>query len=84
MEVEKKNMNDTNNEFRPDYTPFFKTIERKDISQNELVRNYGVCSDMLYRLRHNENMTMSSILHIMKALDIRDIRDVVSIVTDRQ
>ena len=36
------------------YDPFFKTIKEKEISTYKLIKEYGVASSLLARLRHNK------------------------------
>lgn len=51
-----------------DYSPFWKTVEEKNISQYELLNN-GIDNRLMDRLRNNKNMNMSSLEKICTFLE---------------
>ena len=72
--------NDDLNEVVIDYENFFKTIRDKELSQNDLLRNYGIPMATMYRLRHNQNLTIQTLAQIMKLIHTDRIEDVVTII----
>ena len=43
------------------YEPFWKTLEEKEITPCRLNRDYGISYSIQHRLRHNENLSLSTI-----------------------
>ena len=59
------------------YEPFFKTLEKKKITQYQLINNHLIPSSTLSRIRQNKSITLKSIENICKALKC-NVNDVVS------
>lgn len=59
------------------YKPFFKTLNRKNISQYQLMKDFFVPSSTMARIRNNESITLKSIEILCKALNCK-INDIVS------
>ncbi len=57
------------------YDKLWQKLEEKEISQNMLMREYGISSSVLYRLRYNESVSMYTIDKLCNILgcDIGDI-----------
>ena len=43
------------------YDPLFRTIKEKEISTYKLIKDYGVASSLLDRLKHNRPVTTTTI-----------------------
>ena len=71
------------NEVEIDFTPFFKTLETKGISQSSLSKDYELSTATLYRLRHNQNLLLSTVGHIMNVIGTDDINDVVRLMVHK-
>ena len=87
LKGEEKNMKHSEtviDEIELDYTPFFNYIDRYGIRQYELVRDYKICPDMLFKLRHNRNITVAALGHIMKVLGTDNVGDVLKIIIRNQ
>ena len=61
------------------YEPFFTTIEKKKITQYQLVNDYFVPAGTIQRIRKNESITLKSLDHLCKTLNC-SIADIVAIV----
>lgn len=51
-----------------DYSPLWKTMEEKGISQYKLLKN-GVDNRTLDSLKHNRNITMNTLAKLCKIID---------------
>ena len=67
-----------------DYIPFFQTLKEKGISQNKLITEHEVSNALMDRLRHNKNMTMLTLVELMRILDITDVSKVVNISAEEE
>jgi hypothetical protein len=76
----KEDLLDDLNEIKLDYSRFFKEMEEKGISQNKLLSEFDMSNATLYRLRHNMNMTLSSLANAMKIIGANEIGEVVTVV----
>lgn len=61
------------------YKPFWETIERKKITQYQLIKKYNMSNSLIDKLKHNKNIRLSTIDDICMMLDCR-IENVVEIV----
>lgn len=61
------------------FEPFFKTLERKGISQYQLIHDYHVSRGTLDALRKNKSVTLNTIIDLCIILDC-EIQEVVKIV----
>lgn len=52
------------------YAPFWRTLEKKKISQYDLVNNMDFSSSMLQKLRRDKPITLKSIAMICSKLNI--------------
>jgi putative transcriptional regulator len=59
------------------YDRFFATLKKKGISQNKLMRDYGVDNAQLHRLRHNmviKTVTIDNLCRILNC-GVEDIME---------
>ena len=52
-----------------DYSPLWKTMERKGISQYYLIKKGGIDSKTIYNIKRNENITLLTLEKLCIALD---------------
>ncbi|MBQ6164435.1 MAG: helix-turn-helix transcriptional regulator [Clostridia bacterium] len=43
------------------YDPFFRTLKEKKISTYKLIKEYGVTSSLLDRMKHNKSITTTTL-----------------------
>ncbi len=72
-------MKKNNNLRNYSYEPFFESLKRKGISQSQLIKKYDISAGMINRMRHDENMTLAALGHIMNVLGFRELSDVLRI-----
>ncbi len=65
-----------------DYSPLWKTMKEKQISQYDLI-NLGIGKSLLERLRKNQNITALSIEKLCLALDCTP-NEVISFVPEKK
>ena len=63
------------------YAPFWKTLERKGITQYQLIHKYNVSTGTLDSLRKNNSITLYTLHNICEIIDC-DIIDVVEFIKD--
>ncbi|WP_050638427.1 helix-turn-helix domain-containing protein [Candidatus Stoquefichus sp. SB1] len=61
------------------FEPFFKTLERKGMSQYQLIHDYHVSTGTLDAMRKNKSVTLNTIVDLCVILDC-EIQDIVKIV----
>lgn len=61
------------------YDPFWKTIEKKNMTMYELIRYYRVSGNTIQKLRDNENITLKTVERLCKILHCK-IQDIVEVV----
>lgn len=61
------------------YAPLWKTLERKGISQYELITKYHISTGTLDSFRKNKSTTLATINDLCEIIDC-DIADVVEII----
>ena len=59
------------------YDKLWQTMKEKGFSQRRLVNEYGISESLLYRLRHNQSVSMHSIDTLCNILGC-DITDIVT------
>ena len=52
-----------------EYTPFWETIKKKNISTYKLIKKYSVRSSTIHRIRHNEPLSTVTIDLLCEILD---------------
>lgn len=65
------------------YAPFWKTLEKKGITQYELINEYDFSTGTLDTLRKNNSITMNTLEDICTMLDC-EIWDVVEIIKTKR
>lgn len=60
-----------------DFSPLFKTIKKKKITQYKLINEFGISANTLSRMKHGENVSFYTIVKLCKILDC-DIKDIAS------
>ena len=63
------------------YDPLWATLKRKNISQNKLMRDYGVDNAQLHRLRKNMVIKTVTIDNLCRILDCR-VEDIMEYIPD--
>ena len=51
------------------YTKLWETMKQKNISQYQLIKNYGISTGQLDRLRKNQNVNSYTLNTLCKILD---------------
>ncbi len=62
-----------------DYSPFFRLMKRKGISQSQLISRFNISPALLSRMARGRNMTLATMSYLMKIFNITDVRDFVVI-----
>ena len=63
------------------YEPFWKTMKAKNISSYKLEKQYGMTKSMIYKLKHNLNITLATVNELCKMFDC-DLLDVIAYIPD--
>lgn len=63
------------------YDRLWATLKKKNISQNRLIRDYGVDTAQLYRLRHNMVIKSITIDNLCRILDCK-VEDIMEYIPD--
>ena len=58
------------------YTPFFKTLVDKDITEYQLIFKHGFSANILHRMKHGNNITMKTLDTLCFILDC-EISDII-------
>ena len=61
------------------YEPFYKTLNKKRITQYQLVNKYLIPSSTITRIRNNKSITLKSIESICKILRC-NVNDIVAFI----
>lgn len=61
------------------YEPFYKTLNKKRITQYQLVNKYLIPSSIITRIRNNKSITLKSIESICKILHC-NVNDIVAFI----
>lgn len=64
------------------YTPFWKTLKNKGISQYMLTNDYEISKSLLQRMRNNESITLSTVQNLCNILDC-NIYEIVIVTADK-
>lgn len=65
------------------YGPFWKTLEKRNISTYRLEREYGMNKATIYRLKHNHSITMQTLNQLCETFDC-GINDIIEYVKDKK
>ena len=65
------------------YSPFWKTLQKKGITQYKLINEFGFSTGKLDSLRKNDSITLNTLEDICKMLDC-EMWDVVKFVKDKE
>lgn len=65
------------------YSPFWKTLQKKGITQYKLINEFGFSTGTLDSLRKNDSITLNTLEDICKMLDC-EMCDVVKFVKDKE
>lgn len=63
------------------YDPFWRTIKNKGLNQYILINKMNVRSSLIHKLRHNEDVRLTTLLDLCEILDC-SLNDVVEFVKD--
>ena len=64
------------------FAPLWKTLDKKKISQYQLINTYGVSTGTLDALRKNKSVTLNTIQDLCRILNCT-VSDVVEILPDK-
>ena len=59
------------------YKPFYQTLFRKNITEYQLIYNYGFSANTLHRMKHGRNITLKTLDTLCSILEC-DIADIIS------
>ena len=65
------------------YSPFWKTLQKKGITQYKLINEFGFSTGTLDSLSKNDSITLNTLEDICKMLDC-EMWDVVKFVKDKE
>ena len=60
-----------------DYSPFFKTIEKKGLTKYILDKEFGISKKQYKRLENGDIINISTLFAIMAAIQVKDIRKII-------
>lgn len=63
------------------FDPLWKTLEKKKITQYDLIEHYGISRGMLDNLKHNRSITLKTLNELCNMLDC-DITDIIQYTKD--
>ena len=58
------------------YTPFWDTLEKKNVSTYKLINKYKISSSTIDRLRHNQPVSTTTLDMLCKCLDC-NVEDII-------
>ena len=61
------------------YNPFYKTIEKRRISQYQLINDYFIPAGTIQRIRNNESITLKSLEQLCSILKC-NVNDIVAFI----
>lgn len=65
------------------YEPFWNTMKSKGITSYKLEKQYGMSKSMIYKLKHNKNVQLTTINEICKVFEC-DLLDVIAYISDEE
>ncbi len=65
------------------YSPLWKTLKEKNISQYKLINDYGIDNAQLHRLRHNMVVKTVTVDNLCRILNCR-IEDIMEYIPDEE
>ena len=77
IESKKKIETEELNEINLDYAPFYRSLAKAGISQNQLKTQYEISAATLSRMKHGCNMTLACVGRLMKILGTEDPNKIV-------
>ena len=63
------------------YEPLWATLEKKNITTYQLLKNYNISRGMLDNLKHNRSITMNTLNELCNILNC-DISDIIKYTKD--
>ena len=65
------------------FDPFWKTIEKKNISQYDLINYYNINTYTLNSIRHNKSITLNTLNDICSKLDC-NVEDIIEYIPEKR
>ena len=65
------------------YDPFWKMLKDKNISSYKLEKEYGMSKSMIFKFRHNQNVTLETVNELCKMFQC-ELWDIVAYVPDEE
>ncbi len=63
------------------YTPLWNMLRDKDISTYKLEHTFGMSKSMIYKLRHNQSITMHTLNQLCLMFDC-DVHEIIEYIED--
>ncbi len=63
------------------YTPFYRTLCEKDITEYQLIFKHGISANILHRMKHGQNITMKTLDSLCFILDC-NVSDIIEYVKE--
>ena len=64
------------------YKPFFETLKRKNITQDQLIKDYNIRTSLLDKLRNDKNIYVSTLNDLCNMLEC-DLSDIIEYTPDK-
>lgn len=61
------------------FLPFFRLLSEKGYSDEQFIYKYNHSRNLIYRLKNNCNVTITTLLQLMVDLDVDDINKIIEI-----
>ena len=58
------------------YAPFFRTLNKKNVTEYQLIFKHGFSANILHRMKHGQNITIKTLDTLCFILDC-DVSDVI-------
>jgi len=65
------------------YDPFWKMLKDKNISSYKLEKEYGMSKSMIFKFRHNQNVTLETVNELCKMFQC-ELWEIVAYVPDEE
>ncbi|MBR2482167.1 MAG: helix-turn-helix domain-containing protein [Oscillospiraceae bacterium] len=59
------------------YAPFYETLNKKNITESQLIFHHGFSANILHRMKHGKNITLKTLDTLCFILDC-DVSDIIT------
>lgn len=63
------------------YAPFYRTLQKRDMTEYQLIFKHGVSANILHRMKHGQNITMKTLDTLCFILDC-NVSDIIEYVKE--